>query len=231
MILSVNIDHIATLRNARNSSYPSLLRAIEIAKNAGAKITTIHLREDRRHIRDADVKEVCNANILPVNFEIAPTEEMFLKAIEIKPKYICFVPEKREELTTEGGLDLHLLEDTLKQFITPLQQNSMEVSLFIEPTKEMALKASTIGVNTIELHTGKFAETEEEAELIKIIEVAKYAKSLGLNVHAGHGLTFSSASKIARIKEISILHIGHFLITESVFMGLENTIKKFCKII
>ena len=226
MILSVNIDHIATIRNARNSTYPSLTRAIEIIKNAGAEIVTIHLREDRRHIRDADVFQISSANILPINLEIAATNEMLEIALKIKPKYLCFVPEKREEITTEGGLNLIVMEKVLNKYIPILQESGTEVSLFIEPEIETINIAKNLGVNTIEIHTGKFANFRATEELEKIKIASMHAKKIGLNVHAGHGLTFETAQIISTIKEISTLHIGHFLITESIFIGLHEAVSQ-----
>jgi pyridoxine 5-phosphate synthase len=226
MILSVNIDHIATIRNARNSSYPNLLRAVEIIKGAGAKIVTIHLREDRRHVRDKDAEAICGCSLLPVNLEIAQTDEMIEKAIALKPKFVCIVPEKREEITTEGGLNVFNDEERLRGNVRKLQNAGIEVSLFVEAEREVILKAKDLGADTVELHTGRFADFGGESEFKRIQHCAKLAKDLGLNVHAGHGLTFSSASQIAKIGEISTLHIGHFLITESIFIGLHEAVAK-----
>lgn len=239
MILSVNIDHIATIRNARSSLYPDILRACKIIKDAGGEIITVHLREDRRHIKDGDVKAICQSNILPVNLEIAPTEEMVEIAIQNKPQFVCFVPEKREELTTEGGLNISPISEKLKNFVYRLNTYNIKTSLFIEPNYEAIEEAIKCNPNTIELHTGKFAESfysqsklpnqsfkESNEEFKKIAQAAQYAKEKGLEVHAGHGLTFESATEISKIKNISILHIGHFLITESIFIGLEDTVKK-----
>lgn len=231
MILSVNIDHIATIRNARTSTYPDLLRAVLIAKKGGAKIITIHLREDRRHIKDQDVYYLAQKSPLPINFEMALTEEMLEIAKKIKPKYLCIVPEKRMEITTEGGLDIEKNFKKLANGVEALKQIGSEISFFIEPSKEAAKLAQEAGADTVELHTGKFALDPSKSEFIKIKEVAKFAFSLGLNVHAGHGLDFKSAKKLSKIKEISILHIGHFLITESIFIGLKQAVSKFIKII
>jgi pyridoxine 5-phosphate synthase len=225
-ILSVNIDHIATIRNARNSPYPDLLRAVALVKKAGAEIVTVHLREDRRHIRDNDAFAICNAGILPVNLEIAATEEMLEIALKLKPKYVCFVPEKREEVTTEGGLNILLHKNVLKDYTLKLKENGTEVSFFIEASFEMMDLALECGANTVEIHTGKFADFKEEKEFERVKTASSYAKSKGLNVHAGHGLTFETAVKISEISEISILHIGHFLITESIFVGLEKAVSE-----
>jgi pyridoxine 5-phosphate synthase len=231
MIFSLNIDHIATIRNARSSKYPSLTRASEIAKEAGAEIITIHLREDRRHIKDEDAIELCRSKILPINLEIGATEEMVQIALNLKPKFVCFVPENRKEITTEEGLDVVKEEETLIKYTKILQSSGIEVSFFIEPNIEMIKKAKNIGANTVEFHTGKFAESEYESELNRIKECAEFAKMQGLKVHAGHGLNFSSASKIVQIKDISTLHIGHFAITESIYIGLFNVVAKFVAIL
>lgn len=225
-MLGVNIDHIATVRNARNSSYPNLLRAVEIIKNAGAEIVTIHLREDRRHIRDEDVKLICQSNILPVNLEIAPTEEMLKIALQLKPQFVCIVPENRMELTTEGGLDIIKLKDSLKNFVLKLKTAGIKVSLFIEPNIKLIKTAKEIGADIVELHTGKFAEEENDAELLKIIQCSREGAKYGLEVHAGHGLTFSSALKLGAVEGLSIFHIGHFLVTEAIFIGLFEAVKK-----
>ena len=231
MIFSLNIDHIATIRNARNSPYPSLTRASEIAKQAGAKIITIHLREDRRHIKDDDATTLCNSNILPINLEIAPTDEMVSIALKLKPKFVCFVPEKREEITTEGGLDVAFHKETLTKYTKTLQNAGIEVSLFIEPNEKSVLISKEIGANTVELHTGKFADLLKKEDLELIQKSAHFASNLGLKVHAGHGLTFNSAKEVAQIKDISTLHIGHFLITESIYIGLFEAVKKMVDVI
>ena len=231
MIFSLNIDHIATIRNARKSAYPSLIRACEIAKLAGAKIITIHLREDRRHINDGDADVICKSGILPINLEVAPTEEMLQIALKLKPKFVCFVPEKREEITTEGGLNVFLHEQKLKKYIKALQENGTEVSCFVDPLEDMIFQSHKLGANTIEIHTGKFANSLAKEDLKLIQKSAIFAFNLGLKVHAGHGLTFNSVPEVAKIKEISTLHIGHFVITESIFIGLFEAVKKMVNII
>lgn len=231
MIFSVNIDHIATIRNARKSKYPSLTRACKIIKDAGAEVVTVHLREDRRHINDFDAKEICNSKILPVNLEIAPTDEMLNIALSLKPKFVCFVPENRQEITTEGGLNIAFHKAKLIQYIKILQENNIEVSLFVDPELEMINQARDVNANTIEIHTGKFAESSLNEDLNNIKEVAKFANSVDLNVHAGHGLTFDSAPKVAKVKHISALHIGHFIITESIFLGLFDATQQMYNLI
>lgn len=220
MILSVNIDHIASIRNLRNLSHSNLLRALEIMKYAGVKIVTIHLREDRRHINDEDVSLICNSRILPVNLEIAATDEMVEIAIKNKPDFICFVPEKRMELTTEGGLDVLTMEQKLQNFTSELKKRSIKVSFFVDPIKEMLDATLRCGADSAELHTGKYANSLSTEDLNEIKRAAEHGKQIGLDIHAGHGLTFESAYFISQIKEISTIHVGHFLITESIFCGL-----------
>ena len=231
MILSVNIDHIATIRNARTSLYPDLLRAVLIAQKGGAQIITMHLREDRRHIKDEDVYYLAQKSPLPINFEMALTQEMIEIAKKIKPKYICIVPEKRKEITTEGGLDIKKNVKKLANGVKALKDTGSEISFFIEPSKQMVQLALAAGADTVELHTGKFALNPSKEEFARIKQTAEFAFSLGLNVHAGHGLDFITAKKLVKIKEISILHIGHFLITESIFLGLQEVVFKFTKIL
>jgi pyridoxine 5-phosphate synthase len=230
-MLSVNIDHIATIRNARNSLYPSLSRALELIKEGGAEIVTIHLREDRRHIKDKDVENISNSKILPLNFEMANTKEMVDIALGIKPKFICLVPEKRKEVTTEGGIDVINLSISLKKTIDILTKNGSEVSLFIDPQIKYIDASIKCGAKTIELHTGGFAQMGTLEEFQKLQGAAKYARALGLKVHAGHGLTFESLSQVCSIREIEVFHIGHFLITESIFIGLKEATRQMKVII
>ena len=234
--LGVNIDHVATIRNARGEIYPSILRAALLAEKSGADSVTIHLREDRRHIRDNDLKILKKKLQIPLNLEIAPTSEMLKIAIRNKPKFVCIVPEKRKEITTEGGLNVHKKRNILKKFIRSLKKNNIRTSLFIEPSIRAVKLSYELGCECIELHTGKFCNLYNKkknvlASFIKIKKSAIFAKRLGLEVHAGHGLTFESANKISKIKCISEFNIGHFIISESVFIGLKNTITKFKKII
>ena len=234
--LGVNIDHIATIRNARGENYPDPLRAAFIAQKSGADSITIHLREDRRHIKDYDLTKIKKFIKIPLNLEMAPTKEMLKIAIKSKPDFVCIVPEKRKEITTEGGLNLRKYKKLLKKIVNKLQKNNVRVSLFVEPKINSAIIAKEIGVNCIELHTGKFCnlinqKKKSKNEFLKIKKTALYAKRIGLSVHAGHGLNYSSTTKVAKIKEISEFNIGHFLISESIFIGLNNCIKKFKKII
>ena len=233
--LGVNIDHVATIRNARGEKYPDPLRAALFAQKSGANSVTIHLREDRRHIRDNDLKKIINKLEIPLNLEIAPTKEMLRIAIKNKPNFVCIVPEKRKEVTTEGGLNLKKNRKILKKIIYKLKKNKIKVSLFIEP-KIVDIKFSKfLGSDNVELHTGKFCylinnKKKYSKEYLKIKKAANFAKKIKLGVHAGHGLTYKSASKISKIKSITEFNIGHFIISESIFVGLYKTIKNFRKI-
>ena len=236
--LGVNIDHVATIRNARGESYPEPLRAALEAEKSGANSVTIHLREDRRHIRDYDLKNIKKKLKIPLNLEIAPTNEMLNIAIKNKPNFVCIVPEKRKELTTEGGLNILKNKKILKKIVSKLKKNKIRISLFIEPLLSNVELAFMLGVDCVELHTGTFCNLfnkkhrkKTEVVYIKIKQCASYAKNLGLDVHAGHGLTYRSAYQISKIEEISEFNIGHFIVAESIFIGLKNSIKQFKKII
>jgi pyridoxine 5-phosphate synthase len=234
--LGVNIDHVATVRNARGEIYPSPLRAAILAEKCGAHSVTIHLREDRRHINDLDLKEIKSKLRIPLNLEIAATNEMLKIAIRHKPNFVCIVPEKRKEITTEGGLNLKYNQIFLKKIITKLKKNNSRVSLFIEPTIKDIKICNYLGVNGIEFHTGKLCnlinkKNKFKAELSKLNKAANYASKLGLDVHAGHGLTYKSAKIISKIKKIKEFNIGHFLIGEAIYIGLPAAIKKFQKIL
>jgi len=236
--LGVNIDHVATIRNARGEKYPDPLRAALIAQNSGADSITIHLREDRRHIRDYDLINIKKKVRIPLNLEMAPTNEMLNIAIKNKPMFVCIVPEKRKEITTEGGLNLKKKFKILKKIINILKKNKIQISLFIEPKISDIKLSKLLGANSVELHTGKFCNMINNKKnknlkntFLNLKKASHYAKSIGLNVHAGHGLTFESAAKISKIKNISELNIGHFLISESIFLGLKESIKRFKKII
>jgi len=232
--LGVNIDHVATLRNARGEFHPSVLKAATIVKTEGGDGITVHLREDRRHIRDADVFEIKKNVALPINFEMAATIEMQNIAIKLKPNSCCIVPEKREEITTEGGLDIAKNYENLSAIIKKLKDNNILVSLFIDADLEQVKLAQKIGADILEFHTGRYCHTLADArkhELKKISDAAKLAGSLGIICHAGHGLTYETVPDIVKIPEISELNIGHFLIGEAIFDGLENTIKKMKNVI
>ena len=234
--LGVNIDHVATIRNARGEIYPDPLRASLIAQKSGADSVTIHLREDRRHIRDYDLKNIKKKLRIPLNLEMAPTNEMLRIAIKNKPNFVCIVPEKRKEITTEGGLNIKKNKKIIQKIITVLHKNNIRVSLFIEPKIRDIKLSQALGANCVELHTGNFCNLLNKGKkisksLLKLKNSVNYAKKIGLEIHAGHGLTYQSAYQLSKIKNISEFNIGHFLIAESLFLGLNNTIKKFKKII
>lgn len=227
--LGINIDHVATLRNARGGEHPCPIRAAQLCKEAGADGITAHLREDRRHIKDRDIERLKNEIALPLNLEMAATDEMLAIALKTKPHAVCLVPEKREERTTEGGLDVVRLERRLKSFVQKLQNNGTRVSLFVIPSELQIIAAKNTGANIIEIHTGHYSHLEREAqqqELVAIQETAAVAHTLGLEVHAGHGLNYDNVGAIAAIPEIVELNIGHFIIGEAVFTGLADAIKQ-----
>ena len=225
--LGVNIDHVATIRNARGGTHPDPLRAAEAAAAAGADGITAHLREDRRHITDADIARLMAEIALPLNLEMAATEEMLTIALAHRPHAACIVPEKREERTTEGGLDAAGQFATLKPFVERLSEAGIRVSLFIEPSERQIDAALRLGVPVIELHTGRFAHGKGEecvAELQRITDAAALAAKNGVEPHAGHGLTFDNVAPIAAIPQLAELNIGHFLIGEAIFTGLEASV-------
>tara|TARA_B100002051_G_scaffold48439_1_gene43064 strand:- start:242 stop:967 length:726 start_codon:yes stop_codon:yes gene_type:complete len=234
--LGVNIDHVATIRNARGENYPSPLKAALLAEKFGASSITIHLREDRRHINDQDLKIIKKKLKIPLNLEIAPTLEMLKISLKNKPTFVCIVPEKRSEITTEGGLNLKKNYNKIKNIVKKLKKNKIRTSLFIEPNLNDIKIAKAIHADCIEIHTGKICNLHNEKkntkiELKKIKNAVKFAKYLGLEVHAGHGITFSSAKLLSKIKGIEEFNIGHFLIGESIFLGIKECIKKFKKIL
>ena len=234
--LGVNIDHVATVRNARGENYPSPLRAAKTAEKCGADSVTIHLREDRRHINEFDLKLIKSNLKIPLNLEIAATNEMLKIAIKHKPPFICIVPEKRKEITTEGGLNLNYKTKFLMTIISKLKKNKSRVSLFIEPNLSDIKKAKLLNVDCIEIHTGKICNQinknlNYKKEFKKIIKAVNFANKIGLEVHAGHGLTYKSAKILSKIKGIREFNIGHFLIGEAIFVSLDVSIKKFIKII
>ena len=231
--LGVNIDHVATVRNARGSAYPDPVRASLIAQEAGADGITAHLREDRRHIVDQDITSIIKAIDIPLNFEMAATDEMKKIALAHKPHAVCIVPEKREERTTEGGLDVVKDENKLAHFITPLREKGCRISIFIAADDKQIKAARRIGAQVVELHTGAYCDLhydkrfeERDAELSRLKDMASLAHSLGLEVHAGHGLTYETVVPIAELPEVVELNIGHFLIGESMFIGLKDAIFK-----
>ena len=234
--LGVNIDHVATVRNARGENYPSPLRAALQAQKSGADSVTIHLREDRRHIKDQDLKEIKSKLKIPLNLEIAGTNEMLNIALKNKPSFICIVTEKRKEITTEGGLNLKYKQNQLKKIISKLKKNNSRVSLFVEPSLNDIRESKDLNADCIEIHTGKICNQINEnknyyKELKKIKKAVKLGNELNLEVHAGHGLTYKSAKILSKVKGIKEFNIGHFLIGESIFEGLTKTVKRFRKII
>jgi pyridoxine 5-phosphate synthase len=234
--LGVNIDHVATVRNARGELYPSPLRAALLAQKKGADSITIHLREDRRHINELDLKQIKSKLKIPLNLEIAATKEMLNIALRSKPPFICIVPEKRKEVTTEGGLNLNYNRKFLSQIIKKLKVNNSRVSLFVEPSINDINETKKLNADCVEIHTGKLCNLINQKknyrnELLRIKRAVKLGNKLGLEVHAGHGLTLHSAKILSKIKGINELNIGHFLIGEAIFVGLGKSIESFKKIL
>lgn len=227
--LGVNIDHVATIRNARGGRHPDPVRAARVAVQAGADGITAHLREDRRHITDDDIVKLRETLLVPLNLEMAPTEEMLKIALRHKPRATCIVPEKREERTTEGGIDAVGGLDYLTPYVGALTDAGIRVALFVEPLKAQLDAARSLGAAAVELHTGAYAEAAagvRERELARIMEAASYAKSLDLECHAGHGLDLENVGAVAAIQSIVELNIGHFLVGEAIFCGLEAAIRQ-----
>lgn len=225
--LGINIDHVATVRNARGGDTPDPLRAARIAQDAGADGITAHLREDRRHISDADIEGLMDILTVPLNFEMAATAEMQKIALRHKPHAVCIVPEKREERTTEGGLEVAREENRLAHFIAPLREAGSRVSIFIGAELAQIEAANRIGAEVVELHSGAYCDAyhegrfeQAEVELGKLREMASFGHSLGLEMHVGHGLTYDTVSPVAAFPEVRELNIGHFLIGEAIFLGL-----------
>jgi len=234
--LGVNIDHVATLRNARGEHHPDPLFAAKFVKKIGANSITIHLREDRRHIKDLDVKNICSIKNLLVNLEISIKDEIVKNALKIKPNYICIVPENRKEITTEGGLNLRKNKSKLNQLLHHLKKKKIRTSLFINPSLKDVILSKEIGADCIEIHTGRFAnliksKKKMQREFQRIKKSSKLANKIGIEVHAGHGLDYRSTKILTKINEIKEFNIGHFIIGESIFFGIKKVIKKFKKII
>ena len=233
--LGVNIDHVATLRNARDENHPNILSAAKFVMKCGADLITIHLREDRRHINDKDLKILSKVKSLQLNLEIAANNKMINIALKNKPKNVCIVPEKRNEITTEGGLNLKNNKNKLKNFVGMLNKNKIRTSLFIDPNIKNIKISKFINAKCVEFHTGKIsrkikAKKNYNNELKNIIKCTNYATSIGLEVHAGHGIDYTTARILSKIKYIKEFNIGHFIIGESIFFGLKNIIKTFKKI-
>ena len=234
--IGVNIDHVATIRNARGENYPNPLKAALIAEKSGANSVTIHLREDRRHIRDSDLVNIKKKLRIPLNLEIAPTKEMLKIALKHRPSYVCIVPEKRKEITTEGGLNIIKNNYFIKKMIKKFRNKKIRVSLFIEPKISDISLSKKLGADCVEIHTGKYCNLfnknkNANSEFLKIKKAAVHAKKIGLDVHAGHGFTYKSALKISKINEITEFNIGHFIVSESIFIGLRNVIINFKKLL
>ena len=234
--LGVNIDHVATLRNARGEFHPDPIFAAKFVKKSGADSITIHLREDRRHIKDKDAKRICSIKNLLVNLEISINQDIVKKALKIEPNYICIVPEKRKEITTEGGLNLKNNISRIKDIIIKFKKKNIRTSLFINPSIKDIDTSIKLDTDCIEIHTGKLANLVKSnkgylKELQRIKRCSIYAKKRGLEVHAGHGLDYKTTKLLSKINEIKEFNIGHYLIGESIFHGLSKVIKNFKKII
>lgn len=231
--LGINIDHVATVRNARGSNYPDPVRAAIIAEKSGADGITAHLREDRRHISDDDISRLKQQISVPLNMEMAATDEMLEIALRTKPNACCIVPEKRKEVTTEGGLDVVGQHNYLKKYIDDIKSAGILVSLFVDPDIEQIDKSYRLGADIVELHVGSYCDSkgkEKEKYLKEIQEAAKYCNKIGIECHAGHGITFDNVKNISAIDNIVELNIGHFLISEAIFLGLEPAIRKMRKL-
>tara|TARA_A100001011_G_scaffold388475_1_gene468145 strand:+ start:579 stop:1304 length:726 start_codon:yes stop_codon:yes gene_type:complete len=234
--LGVNIDHIATLRNARGEFHPDPVYAAKFVKKAGASSITIHLREDRRHIKDDDAKRICSIKNLLVNLEISTNSKIIKTALKIKPDFVCIVPENRKEITTEGGLNIKRNQKNIKKIINKFKNKRIRTSLFINPSIEDIKISKKIGTDCIEIHTGHLANLVKSKknhlkEFKKIKRCSVFADQLNIEVHAGHGLDYKTTKLLSRIKEIKEFNIGHYLIGESIFFGIKNVIKNFKKII
>lgn len=235
--LGINIDHVATVRNARGGALPDPVRAAILAEASGADGITAHLREDRRHVRDADMAAIKDAIKVPLNFEMAATADMQKIALATQPHAVCLVPERREERTTEGGLEVAGDDNRLAAYIAPFKDAGTRVSLFIGPDARQVEAAARIGADIIELHCGLYCDlhdegrfAERDAELARLTAMATYAHGLGLEVHAGHGLSYDNVTPIAALPEVVELNIGHFLIGEAIFRGLEPAIKEMRRV-
>ena len=233
--LGINIDHVATVRNARGSSHPDPVQIAEYVMECGAHSITIHLREDRRHIKDSDVVKICKNKKIITNLEISLNDEILNIALKNKPNFICIVPEKRKEVTTEGGLNVFKNVNKIKKIITKFKKKKIRTSLFINPNLKNIKIAKELNADCVELHTGKISDLvknkkDYKYEYKKIKKCCVFAKRIGLEVHAGHGLDYKTTGILSKLKEIEEFNIGHFIIGESIVYGLKNTIKKFKKI-
>lgn len=226
--LGVNIDHVATLREVRRVNYPDIVAAAHAAIRGGADGITIHLREDRRHIQDDDVLRLKKSITVPMNLEISTSDEMVKLALGYKPEHVCLVPEKREEITTEGGLDIITFRSKTSKAIKKLQAANIQVSLFIDPDLKQITTAAELGADVIELHTGHYANTKNKASMLSLIEKSvEHANLLGLEVHAGHGLTLENLSPLAEFQVIQEFNIGHAIVAHSLLNGLESAVRDY----
>ncbi len=233
--LGINIDHVATLRNARGEGHPNVVNAAKFVMKNGANLITVHLREDRRHIKDEDIKFLSKLKSIPINLEMAANFKMLKIALKYKPNYVCIVPEKRKEVTTEGGLDLRKNNRNILKIIKILNNNKIRTSLFINPKKNDIRLSKLLGVKCVELHTGGLsrkvkAKRNISKDLKNFITCSEYANTIGLEVHAGHGLDYETAIILSKVKNIKEFNIGHFIVGESIFFGISKVIKKFKKI-
>jgi len=229
LLLGVNIDHVATIRQARGTDYPSVLEAAEVAERAGADAITVHLREDRRHIQDEEVEALCRQVSTRVNLEMAVTEEMLAIAEANRPADVCLVPEKRQELTTEGGLDVVGHFDGVRAACARLYESGIRVSLFIDPDREQLQAAVDCGAPVVELHTGTYADAppgRQAAELQRLVDAAQFGAGIGLQVNAGHGLHYENVQAVVAIPELVELNIGHAIVARALFVGLEQAVRE-----
>lgn len=234
VLLGVNIDHVATVRQARGTRYPSVVEAAEVAEKAGADSITVHLREDRRHIQDADVTLLCANSRTRVNLEMAVTDEMIAIALKHQPHDVCLVPEKRQELTTEGGLDVVAHKRHIADAVSALSEAGMRVSLFIDPDPAQLDAASAVDAPVIELHTGTYAELDGEArtaELKRLRGACEHGHGLGLQINAGHGLHYTNVQPVARLPHMVELNIGHAIISRAIFVGLDEAVREMRELI
>ena len=236
MRLGVNIDHVATLRNARGESHPDPVNVAKFVKKSGADSITIHLREDRRHINDYDAKKICSLKKIPVNLEISTNSKIVEIALKIKPNFVCIVPENRKEVTTEGGLNLKKNKNKIKKIISKFKKKKIRTSLFINPSIIDIKISNNLGADCIEIHTGHLANLVKSkkdylTEFKKIKKCTFFASNLGMEVHAGHGLDYNTTKLLSKLKLIKEFNIGHYLIGESIYHGLSNVIRNFKKIL
>ncbi|MFV9838730.1 MAG: pyridoxine 5'-phosphate synthase [Aaplasma endosymbiont of Hyalomma asiaticum] len=229
--LGVNVDHVATLRNIRGTPYPNLVEIVQIVADSGADFITVHLREDRRHIRDGDLQEILRNVRLPLNLEMAATDEMIKIAKELRPDSVCLVPEKRMEMTTETGLDAKKLVNSNSTVVSALQAEGIKVVLFLDPDATQVSYARRLNVDKIELHVGAYCMNRTKEEFARIVAVAQQCEEYGIECHAGHGLDYSSAAQVAGIRQITAINVGHFLVCEALKLGIGEAVRKMRDVI